>query len=84
MGRKAFDGFSRGVIVVTHDRAFLDRICTDILSFEGDGNVGHYADRTRMKAIEGNTKIFGKEEGKATDNRQSKAKRQRSEALSHF
>ena len=35
----------RGVIVVTHDRA-LDRICTDILSFEGDGNVGHYADRT--------------------------------------
>ena len=44
---EALMDFPGGVIVVTHDRAFLDRICTDILSFEGDGNVGHYADRTQ-------------------------------------
>ncbi|MDE5927291.1 MAG: energy-dependent translational throttle protein EttA [Duncaniella sp.] len=28
--------------VVSHDRWFLDRICTHILSFEGDGNVVFY------------------------------------------
>ncbi|MDE5692690.1 MAG: energy-dependent translational throttle protein EttA, partial [Duncaniella sp.] len=29
-------------VVVSHDRWFLDRICTHILSFEGDGNVVFY------------------------------------------
>ena len=27
------------VVVVTHDRFFLDRICTHILAFEGEGHV---------------------------------------------
>ena len=26
-------------MVISHDRFFLDRICTHILSFEGEGNV---------------------------------------------
>jgi ATP-binding cassette subfamily F protein uup len=34
------------VIVVSHDRYFLNRVCTSILAFEGDGrvvyNVGNY------------------------------------------
>ncbi len=30
------------VLVTSHDRWFLDRICTHILSFEGDGNVVFY------------------------------------------
>ncbi|MDE5594382.1 MAG: energy-dependent translational throttle protein EttA, partial [Muribaculaceae bacterium] len=29
-------------VVVSHDRWFLDRICTHILSFEGDGKVVYY------------------------------------------
>ncbi|HWL53114.1 MAG TPA: ATP-binding cassette domain-containing protein [Chthoniobacteraceae bacterium] len=39
----AFDGV---VLVVSHDRTFLNRICTGILAFEGDGrltySVGNY------------------------------------------
>ena len=31
-----------GCVVVSHDRWFLDRICTHILSFEGDSNVVFY------------------------------------------
>ena len=30
------------MVVVSHDRWFLDRICTHILSFEGDSNVVFY------------------------------------------
>ena len=40
-------------VVVSHDRWFLDRICTHILSFEGDGNVvfyeGSYSDYEEYK-----------------------------------
>ena len=38
----AFDG---AALVVTHDRAFVDRACTGLLAFEGDGKVVQYADR---------------------------------------
>jgi ATP-binding cassette subfamily F protein uup len=31
------------VLVVSHDRFFLDRVVTSILAFEGDGKVTHYA-----------------------------------------
>ena len=34
----AFPGI---VLVVSHDRYFLNRVCTDILAFEGDGRVAH-------------------------------------------
>ena len=34
----AFPGI---VMVVSHDRYFLNRVCTDILAFEGDGRVVH-------------------------------------------
>ena len=29
-------------VIVSHDRFFLDRICTHILSYEGDGNIVFY------------------------------------------
>ena len=32
----------QAVVVISHDRWFLDRICTHILSFEGDSNVVFY------------------------------------------
>ena len=35
--------FQGTAMVVTHDRWFLDRVATDILAFEGDGVVRHYA-----------------------------------------
>jgi ATP-binding cassette subfamily F protein uup len=34
--------FGGSVIVVSHDRYFLNRVATDLLVFEGDGKVVHY------------------------------------------
>ena len=47
---EALLGYDGGVLVVTHDRAFLDRVCTQLLSFDGDGKVVLYADRAQVVA----------------------------------
>ncbi len=36
---EGLESFAGCAVVVSHDRWFLDRICTHILSFEGDSNV---------------------------------------------
>ncbi len=45
---EGLEDFAGCAVVVSHDRWFLDRICTHILSFEGDGKVvffeGSYSD----------------------------------------
>ena len=44
---EALLGYDGAVLVVTHDRAFLDRVCTSVLAFHGDGRVVRYASRTQ-------------------------------------
>ena len=39
---EGLEDFAGCAVVVSHDRWFLDRICTHILSFEGDGEVVYY------------------------------------------
>ena len=36
---EALEDFAGSAIVVSHDRWFLDRVCTHILAFEEDGSV---------------------------------------------
>ncbi len=38
---EALIAFPGAVCVVSHDRYFLNRVCTDILAFEGDGKIHH-------------------------------------------
>jgi len=38
---EALIAFPGVVCVVSHDRYFLNRVCTDILAFEGDGKIQH-------------------------------------------
>jgi ATP-binding cassette subfamily F protein uup len=38
---EALNAFPGVVCVVSHDRYFLNRVCTDILAFEGDGAIRH-------------------------------------------
>lgn len=40
---EALIAFPGVVLVVSHDRYFLNRVCTDILAFEGDGRIAHSA-----------------------------------------
>ena len=50
------DKFLGVVVVVSHDRYFLDRICSKIFSYEGNGNIktynGNYSDFLISKEIE--------------------------------
>ena len=50
------DEFIGIVVVVSHDRYFLDRTCNKIFSFEGNGNIkiynGNYSDYLIHKEIE--------------------------------
>ncbi len=46
---EALLGYDGAVVVVTHDRAFLDRVCTAVLGFHGDGEVVRYASRTQWE-----------------------------------
>ena len=34
--------FKSCALVISHDRYFLDRICTHLIAFEGNGEVGWY------------------------------------------
>ena len=51
---EGLEAFAGCAVVISHDRWFLDRICTHILAFEGDGNVfffeGSYSDYEVNKA----------------------------------
>ncbi len=45
----SFDG---AVVLVTHDRAFMDRVCTQVLAFEDTGEVVAYGSRMQhVKAL---------------------------------
>lgn len=39
---EGLEHFAGCAVVISHDRWFLDRICTHILAFEGDGNVFYF------------------------------------------
>ena len=51
---EGLDAFAGCAVVISHDRWFLDRICTHILAFEGNGEVfyfeGSYSDYEINKA----------------------------------
>jgi ATP-binding cassette subfamily F protein uup len=55
---EALIAFPGVVLVVSHDRYFLNRVCTDILAFEGDQRIAHsvgdydyYAEKTQRQAV---------------------------------
>ena len=54
---EGLENFAGCAVVVSHDRWFLDRICTHILSFEGDSNVvffeGSYSEYEEHKRRQG-------------------------------
>ena len=56
---EALIAFPGMVLVVSHDRYFLNRVCTNILAFEGDGKISHsvgdydyYLEKKKREAAE--------------------------------
>ncbi len=69
-------GYEGTLLLVSHDRDFLDQTVTKILSFEGDGNieecVGGYSDYLSQKISK--NKLFSKVQNKKSRNFELKAK----------
>ncbi len=71
----ALPDFLGSAIVISHDRWFLDRICTHILAFEGDGKTFFYEgnfseyehDRKKRMAEAGTRSGTGKDRLKAAN-----------------
>ncbi len=81
---EALVGFKGCVITVSHDRYFLNRVCTDILAFEGDGvvdyQVGNYdyyieKKKRREQAFSQNTKTKNPEKSKSAQQRQERPRK---------
>ncbi|NCG21950.1 MAG: ATP-binding cassette domain-containing protein [Rhodobacterales bacterium] len=85
---EALLGFDGAVIIVSHDRAFVDRVATAVLSFDEDGQVVQYAsriqanaarDRARKAIAEVTTKTVSKPKGKAKKSQSRLSFKERSE-----
>ena len=58
---EGLDDFAGCAVVISHDRWFLDRICTHILAFEGDSNV-FFFEGSYSEYEENKLKRLGREE----------------------
>jgi ATP-binding cassette subfamily F protein uup len=84
---EALIAFPGVVVVVSHDRYFLNRVCTDILAFEGDGRIAHsvgdydyYLEKRKRvteqaKAWKGETKAVGKQSSAAPATKSAKPRK---------
>ena len=68
--------FPGAIVLVTHDRHMLDRVCTQILGLDGEGRVGQYADCAHWQAAQARF-----EEGKGEDVSKVKAKGPKGKAV---
>ena len=74
----AFDGAS---LVISHDRALLDRVCTAVLSFDGGEDIVRYA--SRMQVIEARNRREAATNATAAQSKQPPKKSRTSTGLSH-
>lgn len=66
---ESLSGFSGAIVLVTHDRFMLDRLCTDIVGLNDDGQVGKYTDCAHWQTVQaqrakGDQKLKGKAKSK--------------------
>jgi ATP-binding cassette subfamily F protein uup len=64
--------FPGAIVLVTHDRFMLDRICTEMLGLDGDGRVGRYGDCAQWQAAQARRAL-----GKGQEVPKTKAKKTR-------
>jgi ATP-binding cassette subfamily F protein uup len=66
---QALLGFPGAVVVITHDRHLLDRICTELIGLHGDGRWGSYASVAQWQEV----CAAGEKEGTAAGEKASQA-----------
>ena len=80
--------FAGAVVLVTHDRHFLDRVCTSVVGLDGNGNATIYGSymqwelaRDEQRALE--EEEARKEKAKKSGNREEKKKDSPSQTLTY-
>ncbi len=64
--------FSGAVVLVTHDRFMLDRVCTEILGLDSTGRVGRYVDCAQWQAAQARVARDKRDDSKASKPKKSK------------
>ncbi len=64
--------FAGAIVLVTHDRFMLDRVCTEILGLDGSGRVGRYVNCAQWQAAQ--ARIASGKEVKPSRNKSGKSK----------
>ncbi|HSI12797.1 MAG TPA: ATP-binding cassette domain-containing protein, partial [Chthoniobacter sp.] len=79
---EALLGYGGSVIVVSHDRYFLNRVCTDTLAFEGDGvvtvnagNYEYYREKRASRSAQGALSVASKSAGVPAPKRAERARK---------
>ncbi len=72
---QSLEEFPGAVVLVTHDRAMLARVCTHFLALDGLGNAAHYADYSQWKTAHERAEALTK-----AANKQAQAQRAKAEA----
>lgn len=70
--------FAGAIVLVTHDRFMLDRVCTEILGLDGDGRVGRYVDCAQWQAAQSQRARAGATRGSDANTNRGKAKKKKS------
>ncbi len=65
-------GFTGAIVLVTHDRFMLERVCTEILGLDKTGRVGRYVDCAQWQAAQ--ARIVRGEEGASARSKSTKKK----------
>lgn len=74
--------FSGTVIVVSHDRYFMDRVCDSILYFDEDGSISSFVGTYSQYLIKNSKKISNKEIDEKIINKSSESKKEKNSKLS--
>ena len=66
--------FAGAIVLVTHDRFMLERVCTELLGLDGQGHVGRYVDCAQWQAAQvriarGNEDVSGRRKSKKSKGR---------------
>jgi ATP-binding cassette subfamily F protein uup len=54
---ESLESFPGAIVLVTHDRYLLDRLCTDLLALDGRGGASLYADLSQWEAAQAKSSV---------------------------
>ena len=83
MLEESLESFPGAVILVTHDRHLLDRVCTEVIGLNGDGSVSYFGNSAQWLAARTNAELGSLTDEPAAEARVATATRPAGRKLSY-